>query len=107
MRKLKVGLSALSLIAGGIFAASAASTPNTGSTAAINIVFGETDTNGVSNGPRIFYVGGLPVATSNGTQTVEVLFDRVDTDGAGKIEGVAYIITTYSSETNGATANFI
>jgi len=100
MRKLKVGLSALSLIAGGIFAASAASTPNTGSTAAINIDFG-------TNAQRIFYVGGLPVATSNANQTVNVIFDRVTTDGAGKIEGVAYMTIASGSDTNSGTANFI
>jgi len=100
MRKLKVGLSALSFIAGGILAASAASTPNTGSSAPIFIDFG-------TNAQRIYYVGGLPVSTDS-NQTVTVIFDRVDTDGAGKIEGVAYITISYSSGTNGgATANFI
>jgi len=104
MRKLKVGLSALSLIAGGLFAASAASTPNTGSSAPIFIDFG-------TNAQRIFYVGGLPVATSNASQTVNVIFDRVDTDGAGKVEGVAYITINYAgSGTNegaAGSANFI
>jgi len=100
MRKLKVGLSALSFIAGGIMAASAASTPNTGSSASIFIDFG-------TNAQRIFYVGGVPVSTdTNGN--VNVIFSRVDTDGAGKIEGVAYITISYSGDTNGsASANFI
>jgi hypothetical protein len=100
MRKLKVGLSALSFIAGGIMAASAASTPNTGSSAPIFIDFG-------TNAQRIYYVGGLPVSTDTNS-SVSVVFDDVSTDGAGKIEGVAYITISYSSDTNGgATANFI
>jgi len=104
MRKLKVGLSALSLIAGGIFAASAAPAINTGSTADITIDFG-------TNGQQIYFVQGLPVATSNTTQTVEVHSSIVDTDGAGKIEGVAYVTISYAgSGTNegaASTATFI
>src|SRR6187401_1892818 len=100
MRKLKVGLSALSFIAGGILAASAASTPNTGSTASIFVDFG-------TNAQQIYYVFGLPTATSNANQTVDVGFQIVDTDGAGKIEGVAYVTIGYTSggsETNEPTS---
>jgi len=108
MRKLKVGLSALSFIAGGLFAASAASTPNTGSSAAIDIDFGGV---GGTNGQQIYRVFGLPVATSNTTQVVDVGGSIVDTDGAGKIEGVAFVTITYpGTGTNGAaagTATFI
>jgi len=104
MRKLKVGLSALSFIAGGIMAASAATkAPNAGISAAITIDFS-------TNAQRIFSVSGLPVSTDS-NQTVNVIFDRVSTDGAGKVEGVAYIVVNYAgsgtNEGSGSTADFI
>jgi hypothetical protein len=103
MRKLKVGLSALSFIAGGIMVASSA-TPktHTGSTADVNISFG--DTNGAQ---QIYFVGGLPTASSNANQTIDVGVNIVETDGAGKIEGVAYLTITYGGDTNSGSANFI
>jgi len=99
MKKVKVGLLALSFIAGGIIAGSAAKQPNTGSSTDIVIDFG-------SNAPSVYYVDGVPVPTGN--ENVTVGFNIVSTDGAGKIEGVAYMNIDFTDGTNvNGSAQFI
>src|SRR3954447_17050510 len=87
MKKLKVGLMALSLIAGGMCAASAATTPSPGSRADILIDYG-------SNAPNIFFVNGVPLPTNG---VVETQFDSTETDGAGKVDGAVALRISFTS----------
>ncbi len=94
MKKAQVSLLALSLLAGGTLAASAAAT-HTGSDYDVTIAW----TNPAPT--SIFFLEGVPVPDTNTSVNVTVLNDDVTTDGGGKIDGAAvYRITFLSGASN-------
>src|SRR5262249_34591490 len=85
MKKLKVSLLALSVLAGGSLATLAAPAPNTGSDYRVFVSW----TNAPTPPPPIFYITDAPVPDSNATFTAELLRSSVFNDGSGKIDGAA------------------
>lgn len=101
MKKAKVSLLALSVLAGGSLAALAAPAPNTGSDYNVFITW----SNATTAPSPIFYIQDAPVPDSNATLSAELLRSSVFNDGSGKVDGAAvYRITTSSSGTNGGAA---
>jgi len=99
MKKLKVSLLALSVLAGGLISAFAAtSVPDTGAGYYISVGFG-TNANG-ENIPLVFDVSGLPFAATN-----NVSFDAfsIQTDGSGKVEGVGML----TIQLDGSGTNYV
>ena len=86
MKNLKVSLLALSVLAGGMMGAAAATaTPDVGATYGVNLRFG---TNAVGeNTPLVFSVDQLPDPATNSIS----LEGFLQTDSAGKIEGIALL----------------
>ncbi len=97
MKKLQVSLLALSLLAGGSLAASAAAV-HTGSDYDVTISW----TNPAPT--SIFLLENVPVPDTNASVNVQVLQDDVSTDGSGKIDGAAVYRITFSS---GASNNTV
>jgi hypothetical protein len=104
MKKVKVSLLALSLLAGGSLAASAAAAaPGTGSDYRVIINW---SSNATTTAAPIFFITDAPVTGTNGTFIAQVLPSRssVFNDGSGKVDGAAvYRVTLGSSGTNGAS----
>src|SRR5579864_7545912 len=81
MKKLKVSLLALSVLAGGSLAALAAAPPIAGTDYFVEVNF----TNPVPT--SIFYVDGFPLPDTNANLAVQSLGGSILTDGSGRIDG--------------------
>jgi hypothetical protein len=97
MKKTKVSLLALSVLAGGLMGAAAASVPDVGAGYNLSMSFG-TNANGATI-PIVFDVSGFPSPTTN-----NVFFEPfgIQTDGSGKVEGVGLLRISFDgTDTNG------
>jgi hypothetical protein len=105
MKKAKVSLLALSVLAGGSLATLAAPAPNTGSDYNVFITW----TNGTTVPAPVFFIEDAPVPDSNATLSVELLRSSVLNDGSGKIDGAAVYRLTLGGGTNsgGAAADLV
>jgi hypothetical protein len=101
MKKVKVSLLALSVLAGGSLATlAAAAAPPAGSDYRVVISW----SNAPAAVPPIFFVTDAPVPNSNATFSAELLKSTVFNDGSGKIDGAAIYRITFGASGSNAVA---
>src|SRR5262245_54072932 len=97
MKKLKVGMLALSVLAGGLTFATAASTPETFSQYEVYMDWQNTTNQNDVTSTALLFLPNRSVSTPLGTFPQLTSFVDLRTDGSGKITGSGYLTIRYSS----------